>query len=374
MEDTEFHIVFIRHAEATSNVVAFHNRDGIDIPNMDAQSFHQSLLDIATTGGTSTTVRQGIYLPDYLTQFGEESIEEFIKPARADPSKKLDVYRIFTSPLPRAVATAIRSTDRFEIFDTCDGQPCIESHPSLQEATNWPQDMEAPSTDASYIKLKGGHGSDAGSVLGEGTVDLSRITNQNNEQSKQNTVESRMNALTVPQSWEDSLEHGKKVREWLLDHRSRIVREHKLSGRGGPARVVVVVHGGMFNIIVDRWYCAYKKKNGTGDWEWVTSTVFRNLEAVVFRFKSDNDATMEEVPRSADYERIFGDYYRHLGVVEYINSNGTVVDQRRGHKDFIDRTGNEVRNVLTQKPFIMRLLVNWTGAKDAAKAMEDDLY
>ncbi|KAH7019470.1 hypothetical protein EDB80DRAFT_700917 [Ilyonectria destructans] len=368
MEDQEFHVLFVRHAEATSNVVALNNENGIDVRNMNEEAFRQSLLDIVKTGGVHTTVKMGEYLPDYLTKSGEESIERFVESAVYEPSNKVGVYRVFTSPLPRAAATAMRSIDKFELLDAHEGQPGIESHTLLQEATNWPQDMPTPSPRASYIQIKGGRGKDAGTVMGEGTLDMSAITFHGSKHDEE-TVETRLNTLKAPQSWEVSLEHAKRVREWLREHRTQIVRQHQQSGRGGIPKVVVFVHGGMFNLIVGRWYCSYKK-NDLGDWDWVTSTVFRNLEVAAFRFTSDEKATLEEVPQSAEYEELFGDYYRHLGIVEYIDSNGKPVDQSLGHKAFVERIGDQVSKVLEQKPRVMKALANWTGVKDAVKILE----
>lgn len=99
MEDQEFHVLFVRHAEATSNVVALNNENGIDVRNMDDEAFRQSLLDVVKIGGVHTTIKMGEYLPDYITKSSEESIERFVQSAVYDPSEKLGVYRVFTSIL-----------------------------------------------------------------------------------------------------------------------------------------------------------------------------------------------------------------------------------------------------------------------------------
>ncbi|KAH7175845.1 hypothetical protein EDB81DRAFT_771214 [Dactylonectria macrodidyma] len=366
-------VVLVRHAQAISNVVVESNEGGIDFINME----HGALIRLLEAVNASRdkfpllTAKYGVYLPDGLTKEGQNSCEGFVESAREDPSNKLEVHRVYSSHLTRAVETAMRAIDKFNALDCHEGQPCIQTHSSIEEATNWPQDNQSPTLKASYILLQGGKGDDAGNVLGEITTDLSAVTCRVNDKNILNSPETRLHSLKVTPDFEACEEHAAGFRKWLYGQRETITRQWKAAGREGIPRVVVFLHGGIFNMLVGKWYCSYTRDDESSDWKWNGSTVLRNLEAAVFRFNSDDDATLEEVPRNAEYERIFGKYYRHLGMVEYTNPDGTVVDQRQGHKDFLERTAAEVLGVVTEKPLMMQALMNWTGADSAVKQLRE---
>ncbi|KAH7157781.1 hypothetical protein B0J13DRAFT_542722 [Dactylonectria estremocensis] len=366
-------VVLVRHAQAISNVEAHGNEDGIDFIKMKHEPLVRLLKAVSAHPDAipAPKAKYGVYLPDGLTKHGQDACEGFVQSARKDPSKKLQVHRIYSSHLTRAVESAVRASDKFTALDCHEGKPCIQSHSSIEEATNWPQDNQSPTLNASYILLQGGRGSDAGNILRETTMDLSVVTCRVNDKHILNSPETRLHSLKVTPDFEACEKHAAGFRKWLYGQRETVTQQWKAAGREGIPRVVVFLHGGIFNMLVGKWYCTYKRKNESSDWEWASSTVLRNLEAAVFRFNSDEDATLEEVPRDAEYEKIFGTYYRHLGVVEYTNPDGTVVDQRQGHKDFLERTAAEVLGVVTEKPLLMQAMMNWTGAEHAAKVLEE---
>ncbi|KPA38946.1 hypothetical protein FLAG1_08215 [Fusarium langsethiae] len=238
------------------------------------------------------------------------------------------------------------------------GQVLLQHDSRLREATNWPQDEAAIMQEvagrrsASYIEVQGGNGRDRapGTILRRATVDLTHIMPFCKHE-KVTTLATVMKAMRRPRTVDEIECEVSQFRDDLLQLTLKITDEHQASGRTGAPVVVVVLHGGIFNFIVNNWNCKFKRETNRSNWEWCASTTLGNGDVTVFEF-SNCGKTLEEISRKSYFEEVFGDKYRNLAEENlsqpYYNIDGTPVDEKQEHVDFMKRTGTAVAAVPTK--------------------------
>ncbi|KAK3331333.1 hypothetical protein B0H66DRAFT_587552 [Apodospora peruviana] len=80
------------------------------------------------------------------------------------------------------------------------------------------------------------------------------------------------------------------------------------------------------------------------------------------------NAELEEVQKSSEYESVLGKYYRHMGsetgIHVYRSKDGTTVDQRMMHWKFIPENGKQVKAFASERREALEALLGWTGFDD----------
>ncbi|KAJ4312194.1 hypothetical protein N0V84_010060 [Fusarium piperis] len=301
-------------------------------------------------GGKHITI--GDFFPCGQTKEGKE---------RA--SRKLGVHLenvelLCCSTATRTIETLQRMLPQLELGPGCpryeSGQPIIHCDSRILEATNWPQDQSAMRwqkdgrTYTSYFELQGGTGPDAGNVLGVSRVDLTNTDWRVDHEPMETCQQSPM--------FEDIEE---RVAQW----RRELFERACLTTNESTVRFVIVCHGGILNFITSQWRCSYKRKDQDSFWEWEGSGILANGDVVVFEFQCDG--TLTEVPRDEYYENVFGDSYKTFGEehLVYTNPDGSTVDQKRGHQDFIRDTAKEVAAVMERQGGLLETMSAWLQGK-----------
>jgi broad specificity phosphatase PhoE len=378
MEDfdiSKVDIILIRHAEAISNIrLEAEGVNGVIASLTDIKSLAEIALDSSRPG---PMVKSGVYLPDGLTQYGVDATTKFVKAVGRGGMRKLEnVYRLVSSPLTRSIQTLEKIADAFQLVGPLHAQnSCnrkIYCHPGIREATNWPQDLP-PLVDgrriASYIKIAGGFGSNAGIVLGEEHVDFSAVVLPDCMGDENVTLQARISTLMAYPSLESIEERVKEFRIWLRECAVEALEIHQREKRQGTPRVVVCLHGGIINFLTQNWYCDFKRDTDSGEWVWSGSGALGHLQANVYKFESlmDDEAKLKESPYNNYYARILGNYYRHMAGDDgllYKNPNGTFIDQKYEHWRFIERVGKEVKTSVIRREKVMEILLKWQGAQN----------
>ncbi|KAK3337593.1 hypothetical protein B0T19DRAFT_455463 [Cercophora scortea] len=386
---SQVHIIFQRHGQAISNVVDF-------TPGIDAQKITSAeLRDLAAT--RRGYLQTGVFMPDGLTQFGLDASKTFIDAVTNHGARQLDnVYMLISSPLTRAYQTIKMNQPAFDLVGPFHFHPqaapavsddpadkaVIYCHPGLQEATTWVQDFPAvvkTHTDdtktVSYINTSGGKGPGAGTVLGEMGVDVSTMVWPNSAPNSWVTFNGRMKAATAPINLAEIENATKQARVWLREQAKLVLQAHQKEGRPGTPRIVVCLHAGIINFVVNDWHCDYKLVQETGEWEWVGSGALRNLEMAVYTFEGmeGEDPVLKELRYDAYYARSLGKYYRHLGSDEtlvYQNPDGGMVDQKARHWKFIQDKERDVLGFVAERREVFEGLLMWTGAEDYLESVD----
>lgn len=353
-------LVFIRHHQAISNIPL---RDGLNLTGISVHDAKEIVKSIQTDAQNCDSIGMGDFWPDGLTRNGR------MEAAKPLPTRLKNVYRILSSPCLRAMHSAILMAGSFEKVGSRyenEDQVFLQHDSRLREATNWPQDEAAIIQEvegqrfASYIEVQGGDDSDkaAGTILRRATVDLSPIM-PFHKHDKVTTLTTIKNTLKSPRRVEAIESEVAQFRMDLLQLTLEIADEHNASGRTGDPVVVIVTHGGIFNFIVENWNCKFKRQTNESKWEWYASTTLENGDATVFEF-SNCGKYLQEIPRSSYFEEVFRWNYRNLTeenmISTYQNTDGTLVDQKQAHIDFIERAGTEVATVPTEP-----LEIVWRG-------------
>ncbi|KAK4117413.1 hypothetical protein N656DRAFT_764638 [Canariomyces notabilis] len=428
------HILFQRHGQAVSNIVDY------ETPGITAENITLDELTRLATCDPNLHLRTGVFLPDGLTSFGLDSSYAFVDDVTDDNGvPRLDnVYMLVSSPLTRAHQTLQANSRAFGLVgpfhggagagdggSTLSETANIYCHPGFREATTWPHDFPplrlvnpevaaatAPrdghitnkskpnpvsTNTVSYIRVAGGSGRGCGRVVGETHVDTSRLvwagSNlsrsahdthqwQNQSQSQSETLETRMAAVTAEPDLASVERAVREARVWLRGCARRVLFEHVAAGRAGTPRIVVCLHGGIINFVMQSWHCDFRRDSAQQDWRWHRSVALRPLDIVVCRFqqeqrRDEDDAVdggearlVELDPNSdeaEDYARVLGRYYRHLssdGNLVYQNPDGSWVDQKAAHCKFIVSKAHEVRAVAAERREVLERLVMWTSAKE----------
>ncbi|KAK3695806.1 hypothetical protein B0T22DRAFT_489040 [Podospora appendiculata] len=384
---SKVHIIFQRHGQAISNVVDF------TTPGIDAQKMTSDELRAlaATRRGYLQT---GVLMPDGLTQFGLDASKTFIDAVTDRGARRLDnVYMLVSSPLTRAYQTIKMNQPAFDLVGPFHAHPAlarvsddpankaaIYCHPGLQEATTWVQDFPAVVRDhhgtetktVSYIGTLGGKGPGAGTVLGEMEVDVSTMIWPHSAPSRWVTFDDRIKAATgTPLNLAEIENAAKQARIWLREQARLVLQTHQNEGRAGTPRIIVCLHVGIINFVVNDWHRDYKRVIETGEWKWAGSGALRNLEMAVYTFESlegsEDDPVLKELGHDAYYARTLGGFYRHLGSDEalvYRNPNGAMVDQKAGHWQCIQEKERDVLAFVKERREVFEGLLMWTGAKD----------
>lgn len=385
---SQVHIVCQRHAEAVSNVAVPESPNGIDPRVLTWEGLRDMVVELNGSARPSVRLKYGTYLPDGLTQYGLDASQSFVDDVVTGGGKLDNVYMLTSSTLTRAIQTLQVTQDacnlvgplhRFE--HQADGsfgpKAGIYCHTGIQEATPWPQDFP-PLTEekgaALYIKIAGGKGANAGTILGEEEVDLSNAIWVDGDGNDGVASEARMRAITEPPDIELVKEMTKRTRVWLRDCARKVLEIHQREGREGTPRIVVCLHGGIINFLMQKWHCQFTKDSDSMEWRWAGSAGIRNLEVFVCKFKSltDEEAELEELDKDDYYEDVLGRYYRHMASDEslvYKNPDGTDLDQVAEHWKFIERTAREVQTVAEKQEKVVEALVNWKGARNFLEQM-----
>lgn len=387
MNISQVHLVFQRHAEAISNVW---DPAVVGVPT------HQELQRLAEAitdpSHPSIKVESGDYKPDGLTGFGIACSETFVANLGGTDEEgrkpRLDnVYMLASSPLTRAFQTlqitqkALDLVGPLHYSSTGPGSPQsgphIYLHPGLQEATCWPQDFPpaiktvGSRKKASYIQLTGTKNTfrEALEVNGQQEVDFSTAVWPKHVPGDMETIEGRLAAVLAPLDIAavEKACHGARV--WLRESAKKVLELHQKEGRTGTPKIFIALHGGIINFLTQKFYCKFGRASEDIEWSWEGSAALRNLEVNVYAFESldDDNASLREVDKDDQYTRTLGRYYRHMASdssLAYRNLDGTLVDQKRAHCDFLRGTADEVAGVaVTQRP-LLEALTSWTGAED----------
>ncbi|RSL66117.1 hypothetical protein CEP54_003877 [Fusarium duplospermum] len=339
------HVILKRHEQATSNVSCEARQGSIDIRTI-------SHIDPEEFAAGDKHIVVGDYLPCGLTREAKE------RASRKLGARLENVELLCCSTATRAIETLQMMLPQLELGPGCprdeNGQPIVHCDSRILEATNWPQDQSATRwkkdgrTYTSYFELQGGTGPDAGNVLGVSRADL---TNTNWRQE-----DDPREALRHCPAFEDIEERVAQWRRDLFERASLMTNED-------TARFVVVSHGGITNFITSEWRCLYKRKDPDSFWKWAGSGILTNGDVVVFEFQSDG--TFTEIPRDPYYEKVFGDSYKTWGeeALVYKNPDGSEVDQKRGHVDFIRDTAEEVVAVMEKQGDLLDKMGAWLQGK-----------
>ncbi|KFA67235.1 hypothetical protein S40285_09440 [Stachybotrys chlorohalonatus IBT 40285] len=377
MDISQGHLILLRHAEAISNVIG--PTEGLNPETMTLSELTALAGGLQHGDNVATHIRHGVYLPDGLTQSGLQQIQEFVDHVTDGGNCKIDnVYMIASSPLTRACQTATGISPACDLIGSRylpeqQKEGNIYCHPGVIEATTWPQDFPALRDDkgfAWYFNVKGGNEADAGKILCEKKVDLSRTVWPASEDHKWLTVDDRTAALQASPDREEITEMARRCRVWLRACMMAIMEEHETEKREGSPRILLALHGGIRHFLTKKWYCSFTKGD-SGRWVWAGSSALKNMELNVYTFNSltDEEADLEELDWSVDYVGDFGKYYRHMASdssLVYKASDGTIIDQEAEHWNFIERVAGEVQATAEKKQLravIVPFLI-WKGASN----------
>ncbi|KAM7212783.1 hypothetical protein V8F06_011818 [Rhypophila decipiens] len=396
---SQVHIIFQRHGQAISNIVDFES-DGVNPQELSMSQLH------SLAKGRTGYLQLGIYLPDGLTQFGLDASKTFINDVTQNGAiAPLDnVYLLASSPLTRAFQTIEGNAPAFNLVgpfntDSDSHPPKIYLHPGLQEATTWPQDfpalVNASTKTISYLNLHGGSTAGKKGLLTQETIlptsnliwpDSGSSSAPGPAFSICQDPDSRLAAALSTPVLPEIESQVREARVWLREKCREVALLHRASGRGGTPKIVVCLHGGIINFVTQKWYCnvvpGSHPSDETVNWIWKGSAKLGNLECVVYRFPpsassssvkgASDEAAIEEVPvEEAKEEREFlGKYYRHMSSEknirdeDYVQGDGSLVDQKRGHWEFILTKARDVQRFGQERPDVLEALVNWWGVDD----------
>lgn len=324
-------ILAVRHAAANSAV-----NDGKD-GGPKTESELREILD-----GENTKVGNGDYFQDGLTEQGLEELERFCSQLARLPNS--DVAAVVCSTSTRSIQTALA------IAQACQLSP-TNVHPmdELQEITPWPHDQSALYREENgkryikYMMLKGGRREEAGEVVGVKEVDISDLDLPNMDQ------QTRMRNVTHPRSrkeLEDTVARGRRL---VRDVANGI----QDSNATGDRTIIVVTHGGILNVLLDKYYCDIR--NG----ELASSTMLKNLDVINCSFSSvdDPEARLQEKRWNQKWAGHLGSHYRDLSR-ETEQSGQCYVDHEEAYWKFNQRAGAEVNG---KDPGLIQMLLTWSG-------------
>jgi hypothetical protein len=374
---SEVHIVFQRHAEACSNVMPVFSSEE-DMPPLP----ELAKLTSGINQQSPTFSKTGNYLPDGLTEYGIAAAREFVEMLTCKQERIENVYMLAASGLTRAIQTLEQTHTICELVGEKHWaanslghgrNPSVYCHPGLREATSWPQDFPgwaykgADGQEVSYIMLKGGSGADDRVATAEKSVNVSNMVWAEGAGNKWAAPEDRLKAVTDPVGPEAAVNGAKEARVWLRNCAISVLHEHRSKGRKGNPRIMVVIHGGNLNFLTKRWYCNFTKASDGVDWNLVSSSTLRHLEACVYTFQSatDEEAELTELEYDSSYEKVLGRYYQHMASnrrLVFKNSDGTNLNQREAHAKWIESIAREIKGVAATRSGLMEAVMGWGGS------------
>ncbi|KAK8096396.1 uncharacterized protein PG998_014264 [Apiospora kogelbergensis] len=115
--------------------------------------------------------------------------------------------------------------------------------------------------------------------------------------------------------------------------------------------IIVVTHGGVFNVLLGKYYCDMK------DGKLASSTVLKNLDAVLCFFPSadDPEARLQEKRWDQKWVDQFGKHYRNLGD-EFEQSGQGDSNYEKDYWKFNREAGDEVKG---KDQGLIQLLLAW---------------
>ncbi|KAK8038401.1 hypothetical protein PG994_015168 [Apiospora phragmitis] len=312
-------ILFVRHAAANSAV-----NDEQNVGPETGPELYEIL------NGENTKVGNGDYFLDGLTKEGLGELERFCDRLKQFPIP--DVAAVVCSTSTRSIQTALAIAQACQLSPS-DVRPIDE----LREITPWPHDQSALYQEENgkryikYIMLRGGSREDAGEVVGVKEVDISGLDWPNVDQ------QTRTQNVMHPRTREALEATVTRGRQLVRD----VAKGIQGSSATGNRTVIVVTHGGILNVLLDKYYC--DMKNG----KLVSSTTLKNLDAVNCSFSSadDPEARLQEKGWDQKWVGHLGLHYRNLiGDTKQPGQDGIdhEIDHEEAYWKFNQRAGAEV--------------------------------
>ncbi|PNP78857.1 hypothetical protein FNYG_07722 [Fusarium nygamai] len=340
-------VVLIRHAEAVSNVSTDNNGiGGCELTISELQAVSKRLSQNIEP---DIKFRSGNFLPDGLTKFGICQVRDFVQLAiKAHKGRIPNVYYVASSLLSRAIQTAQLLMDALDMVD----EGGILCHPGLGELTGWPQDHEACTDDKGYrryIMLSGGN-TDPGKIIKEELINttgcalfdgspLSRLSTPPLEAPSKESIEKRV----------------QDARQWLEKLAAQALKKHQEAQRPGPARIVVITHGGYQQFLTENRYCNYIASPGHSGLKWAGSSAQRNLDVNLYRF---DEHRLVELPYNLEFSRLFGKHYRCMEREKMTREWPKNEDQEADHLEFIRNSFEETANLDRE---VVDSIFSWVG-------------
>ncbi|KAK7927818.1 hypothetical protein PG985_004816 [Apiospora marii] len=273
-------------------------------------AIHNSVdIIIVRHGQAVSNVKSGEWQSYGLTDVGIEETRKFARHANMK-----NVYSFVTSLSIRSVQTMQIIKDEFPNRPNTRGnavvsQPEIHYRPEFQELTDWPHDQpinfqRRQGVLYTYKKLRGGSGEDSGALKGEQAVDLRGLDCQ--------VTPPTLDLFPTRKCLGNRV---KEARRWLRGIGKEALAHHRRNRIYGRPTIVVICHGGFLNPFLGEYRCCFTRSQGSGNWDWTSSTTLNNLDAVVCSFASqtDPDAQLVEQEKSDEWSEVLGQHYRHLG-------------------------------------------------------------
>jgi broad specificity phosphatase PhoE len=340
-------IVLIRHAEAVSNLLTDNN--GIGGCELTISQLQAVSKPLSQKIEPDIKFKSGKFLPDGLTQFGICQVRDFVQLAiEANNGRIPNVYYVASSPLSRAIQTAQLLMDAFDMAD----EGGILCHPGLGEVTGWLQDHEACTDDKGYrryILISGGN-TDPGKIIKEELINTAGC------------------ALFDGSSWsrpptppleappKESIEKRvQDARQWLQKLAAQAFQKHQEAQRPGPARIVVITHGGNQQFLTENRYCDYAMSPGHSGLKWAGATAQRNLDVNLCRL---DEHRLVELPYNLEFSRLFGKHYRCMERERMTREWPKNEDQEADHMEFIRNSFEETAKLDKE---VVDSIRSWVG-------------
>ncbi|KAF4498624.1 hypothetical protein FAGAP_5210 [Fusarium agapanthi] len=346
-------VVLIRHAEAISNVLT--DEDGIGGCELTMSQLQAVSKHLSQNTEPDMKVKCGDFLPDGLTQFGMCQVRDFVQLAIKE-GRIPNVYYVACSLLSRAIQTAQLLMDGLDMVD--DGG--ILCHPGLNELTGWPQDHEACTDDKGYrryILLSGGN-TDPGKIVKEEIINTTGCALfDGSSLGRPSTL-----PLEAP-SKEAIKERVQDARHWLQELAAQALKKHQEAQRPGPARIVVITHGGHQQFLTENRYCNYTVSPGHSGLKWAGSSAQRNLDVNLYRFDKHR---LVELPYDLEISRLFGKHYRCMERERMTREWPKNEVQEADHMEFIRSSFEETAQLDKE---VVDSVFSWVGVDHFLKSI-----
>lgn len=343
-DPTKVDIIFLRHGQSNSNICL---SDSSGEPHMTEDLWDQVKGDaVGQGGGGPFHLSCGEWIPDGLTSSGIEQTHDMAKDLKKDPMLR-NLHTIVASPATRALQTGLIVSEYFANVP-------VKCHTGFLETTNWPHDRPPQEVELGekrfrhYVALSGGgKGLQSGLVDGIHEVNTTKVHYENG----------------IDLDSHDPAQHKKKVvqaRRWLRDL-AREARLDALKAQKERPVILVIIHGGVLNLILDEWLCDISYDQNIGKYVLNSSTTLRNLAVLVLRFKSadDEEADLEDIPM-AEGDRLPG---LRQTISECRSSSGIgpahKFDPSRLYWEFVERVRGEVAMMHREQSGLMKKLEAW---------------
>ncbi|KAF5560230.1 phosphoglycerate mutase family [Fusarium phyllophilum] len=340
-------IVLVRHAEAISNVATDNGGIGgqeLTISQLQAVSKH-----LSQKTEPDIKVKIGDFLPDGLTQFGMGQVRDFVQLVTKTPEGRIpNVCYVACSPLSRAIQTAQLLKPA---LDMVDGGGII-CHPGLTEVTGWPQDYE-PCTDDKgyrrYILIAGGN-TDPGKIIKEELVDTTGCALFDGS-----SLSQLPGPIPKTPSKESIEKRVQDARQWLQKLAAQALKKHQEAQLPGPARIVVITHGGFQQFLTENRYCNYVTSPDHSGLKFAGTSAQRNLDVNLYRF---DEHRLVELPYDEEFSQLFGKHYRCMEREKMTREWPKYEIQEADHLAFIRDSFEETENLDKE---VVDSIFSWVG-------------